>query len=195
MRWRLYIFVLVLCAVSLVGCRPRGILSSHEMRMLMEDLHKTDALLQIYGLQYGNEEARQIYYAQVLEKHGITQAQFDSSLVWYTAHPQLFDKIYPKVLADLREEERVFLLEHESELNLTPMAMTDSLAQQPKPRFCKADLDSVLWVTQHGYIHTWNERPLVQDTVNQFFPQIGVLGGGVVDSLQPRIRLAEVADN
>ena len=64
----------------------------------MVDLHKTDAILQLNGMAYGHEEEKAIYYSIVLSKHGITQAQFDSSLVWYTAHPQLFDKIYPRVL-------------------------------------------------------------------------------------------------
>ena len=66
----------------------------------MIDLHKTDALLQVCGMQYGHDEEEDMYYAAILAKHSITQAQFDSSLVWYTKHPQLFDKIYPKVLKE-----------------------------------------------------------------------------------------------
>ena len=74
------------------------------MRSLLVDLHKTDGMLQVNGWQISNDEVRDIYYAQVLEKHGTTQAQFDSSLVWYTAHPQFFNKIYPKVLKELEAE-------------------------------------------------------------------------------------------
>ena len=63
------------------------------MRSVLVDLHTTDALLQMSGKQFLAAEEKSLYYAQVLETHGITQAQFDSSIVWYTAHPQLFDKI------------------------------------------------------------------------------------------------------
>ena len=98
--------IFVLCLLSLLlcltGCRPKGILHSWEMRRVLVDLHKTDALLQVTGKMQSPTEVKSIYYAQVLDKHGITQAQFDSSLVWYTAHPQIFDKIYPKVLNDLK---------------------------------------------------------------------------------------------
>ena len=66
---------------------------SGKMRDVLVDLHKTDALLQMAGQQNIPIEEKNLYYAQVLKKHGITQAQFDSSIVWYTAHPQLFDKI------------------------------------------------------------------------------------------------------
>jgi hypothetical protein len=85
------------------------------MRKVLVDLHKTDALIQITGLQYGHDEALNIYYAQVLEKHGITQSQFDSSIVWYTAHPVFFDKIYPKVQADLKAEHDAFLEQYADE--------------------------------------------------------------------------------
>jgi len=149
----------------------------------MVDLHKTDALLQVAGVGHGYEEARMIYYAQVLERHGTTQAEFDSSLVWYTAHPQLFDKIYPKVMKELKAEEDAFLALHEAELNLAEkgeglqvtgdgIPVTGDGLQEERP-FTRTDLDSVLWVTQHGYPHSWN--PLVHDLVDELFPQIGVL--------------------
>jgi len=159
----------VLCTVLFTGCRPEGILHSGEMRDVLIDLHKADAMIQVSGLQYGHDEALTIYYAQVLEKHGITQAQFDSSLVWYTAHPLLFDKIYPKVQAKLKAEQDAFQKTYAAELNLEPQV----IEVRQTVEFTKADLDSVLWVTQHGYPTTWT--PLVHDLEYQFFPQIGVL--------------------
>lgn len=154
----------------MTGCRPKGILHSGEMRRVLADLHKTDALVQSLGLQYGHDEALNIYYAQVLEKHGITQAQFDSSLVWYTAHPVLFDKIYPKVQADLKAEHEAFKIEYAKELNYTPVQRE---GRGDLRNITIAQKDSILWVTQHGYPNTWN--PLVHNLKDQLFPQIGVL--------------------
>ena len=169
-------YILILCLLSFVlyltGCRPKGILHSWEMREVLVDLHKTDALLTISKVGIANTEPRAIYYAQVLEKHGITQAEFDSSLVWYTAHPQLFDKIYPKVLKELKAQEETFIALHEAELHLVPDEEVSGEGLEVS-EFTHAQLDSVLWVTQHGYPHSWN--PLVHDLVDQFFPQIGVL--------------------
>jgi len=143
----------------MVSCRPGGILSSREMRDVMVDLHKTDALLQTASVPYNNLEVRAIYYAQVLEKHGITQAEFDSSLVWYTAHPQLFDKIYPKVLKQLHAEEDAFLALHEAELGVMPAAGTEPSA------YSREQLDSIVNVTLHGYPVQWCERPSPAVTV------------------------------
>ena len=141
------------------------------MRSLLYDLHRTDALLQVSGKHYESDEVRDLYYAGVLEKHGVTQAQFDSSLVWYTAHPQLFDKIYPKVIVRLREDEQQFELLHAEEL--TNGGIVNNTPVNDIPAYTQAQLDSTLWVTLHGYPSTW--QPLVHNLENQLFPQIGVL--------------------
>lgn len=185
-RPNLYILVIFSLLLCLTGCRPKGILHSWEMRKLLVDLHKTDALLQINGLYNASSEDKGLYYAQVLEKHGVTQAEFDSSLVWYTAHPQLFDKIYPKVLNDLKAEEELFVAQNKDALHLTPEPANEIPEQI---EFTQADLDSVKWIMMHGYPSSWQPMPLVHDFENEFFPQIGVLRGGVVDTLQSRVDL------
>ena len=162
----------IVLALCLIGCRPKGILHSWEMRALLYDLHRTDALLQISGKQYESDEVRNLYYGAVLEKHGVTQAQFDSSLVWYTAHPQLFDKIYPKVVLRLRADEVQFDFLHAAELADNGSAV-NGLEVSDAPVYTQAQLDSTLWVTLHGYPSSW--QPLVHNLENQLFPQIGVL--------------------
>lgn len=155
----------------LVSCRPKGILHSWEMRRVMVDLHKTDAILQLNGMAYGHEEEKAIYYSIVLSKHGITQAQFDSSLVWYTAHPQLFDKIYPRVLNDLKAEEDQFIAMHEAELNALPAPIEETAPELPTPTFTPAQLDSVFWVIRNGYPSSWNIRPDAQTLHIPFLPE------------------------
>lgn len=153
------IVVLALCAIMILlsGCRPKGILHSREMRRIIIDLHKTDALLYEKGIHNHEREAKAIYYAQVMEKHGTTQAQFDSSLVWYTAHPALFDKIYPKVLKELKAEETAFL-EVYPEFGMHNGSNTEDPQMAEEPRtFMRSDLDSILWVTRNGHCNSWNE--------------------------------------
>lgn len=101
----------VLCTSS---CRPRGVLSSRQMREVLYDLHYTEAVLQVSGYNYGHDEAVSRYYYETLRRHDITQAQFDSSLVWYTDHPERFNKIYPKVLVMLEEQGKLTDAENET---------------------------------------------------------------------------------
>ena len=164
------ICILFILAVILTGCRPRGVLSSHQMREVLVDLHKTEALMQVHNMTRGHYEDRDYYYAQVLEQHHITQAQFDSSLVWYTAHPQLFDKIYPKVIAQLESEKETFIAQHEKDLQLTPIGKR---LKSTKPTLTDEQIDSIHWVIMHGMPTLWNPMPkeiLMQDSINQLLP-------------------------
>ena len=99
---RLFIILCVLLAI--VGCRPRGVLSNREMRDVLYDLHRVDGAIQVAGYNYSHDQEVAGYYKNVLDKHGITQAEFDSSLVWFTDNPQIFNKIYPKVIARLESD-------------------------------------------------------------------------------------------
>ena len=92
----------MLLCVAMLGCRPRGILSNKEMRDVLYDLHRVDGAVQVAGYSYGQTQEVAAYYKSVLDKHGVTQAQFDSSLVWFTDNPQIFNKIYPKVIDRLQ---------------------------------------------------------------------------------------------
>ena len=102
MRKKCFIILCVLLAV--VGCRPRGVLSNKEMRDVLYDLHRVDGALQVAGYNYGHNQELAAYYKTVLDEHGVTQAEFDSSLVWFTDNPQIFNKIYPKVIARLQSD-------------------------------------------------------------------------------------------
>ena len=93
----------MLC-VAMMGCRPHNVLSNREMRDLLYDLHRVDGAMQVAGYNYGHNEELASYYQSVLNKHGVTQAQFDSSLVWYTDNPQIFNKIYPHVIERLQAD-------------------------------------------------------------------------------------------
>jgi hypothetical protein len=103
--------IILLCVVvAFVGCRPRGVLSNSEMRSILYDLHRADGAIQIAGHHYAHDQEVAGYYKNILDKHGVTQAEFDSSLVWYTNNPQIFNKIYPKVIERLEadyEKEKV----------------------------------------------------------------------------------------
>jgi hypothetical protein len=95
------IFILLIIFAVAVGCRPKGVLSNKKMRDVLYDLHRADAAIQVAGYNYAHDQEVAAYYKNVLDKHGITQAEFDSSLVWYTDNPQIFNKIYPKVIERL----------------------------------------------------------------------------------------------
>lgn len=94
----------VCCSLLLTGCRPDGILSDDRMVDVLYDLHRAEAILQLSDYGYGHDDAVAKYNHEVLARHGVTQAQFDSSVVWYTQNPITYSHIYPRVMARIDRE-------------------------------------------------------------------------------------------
>ena len=145
---------MLLVCVAMISCRPRGVLSNREMRDVLYDLHRADGAIQVAGYNYSHDQEVAGYYKNVLDKHGITQAQFDSSLVWFTDNPQIFNKIYPKVLerleADYDREKQIREAKRDQRLaknKLKPLA-SDVAMQQIRE---KLDL------CQKGYENPWKD--------------------------------------
>ena len=53
---------------------------------------------------YSESYKRVLYIESVYRKHGITQADFDTSMVWYARHPDALTKVYEKVNQRLKAE-------------------------------------------------------------------------------------------
>lgn len=103
-------FVLLLFVFFvLAACenRPEGVLNKEEMADFLTDLHKLEGSLNA-NLQTNVNNQQDIYYYNALfKKHGITQAIFDSSLVFYTENPEKFEDIYLNVIKQLTEHDSI----------------------------------------------------------------------------------------
>jgi hypothetical protein len=73
------------------------------MTALLTDMHKLEGTLDANGISSSQFQLKSKYFNSVLEKYGITQAQFDSSVVWYTKNPKEYDDIYTDVMINLND--------------------------------------------------------------------------------------------
>lgn len=106
-------FIVITCTV--ISCKPQvpsEYLSEKEMEDYLYDYH----LAQAMANQSGNPEKNVVAYeSAVLKKHGLTRAEVDSSLVYYSRHTQLLHDIYER-LAERLKDEAVAMGESESNL-------------------------------------------------------------------------------
>ena len=83
---------LALVCFSFMGCkpkRPNGILSEGKMEKVMVDYHLAQGMAE--AANEGDLEATRYKYIQaVFKKHHITDAEFDSSLVYYFENSEKF---------------------------------------------------------------------------------------------------------
>jgi hypothetical protein len=98
---RFIILTGIIFILSACEGRPKGVLNESKMANVLTEMHKTDATMNEKGLTYGRYYEKAPYYSFILKKYNITQAQFDSSLVWYSKNPRVFSNIYDKVLVNL----------------------------------------------------------------------------------------------
>ena len=66
-------------------------------------MHKLEGTLDAKGITSSQFQLKSNYFNSVLEKYGITQAQFDSSVVWYSKNPKEYDDIYTNVITNLTD--------------------------------------------------------------------------------------------
>ncbi len=101
---------LALACFLLLGCkpeRPKGILSEGKMEKVLVDYHLAQGMAE--AADGGDIEAARYKYIQaVFQKHNITEAQFDSSLVYYFENSEKFFEIYKNVSLKVRAQAEKF---------------------------------------------------------------------------------------
>ena len=155
-----FIGILLMSTLALSSCRGDGVLSSHKMVVVLTDLHRMDGMLQVKNYKYGADTDEAAYYDAVLNKHNVTRAEFDSSLVWYTQHPQRFNKLYPRVISRLEAEHALF--EDES-------AQQKAFREKRREHFELFTYELAIHSVQHGYPLTDYHLPPI-DTLDVTIP-------------------------
>lgn len=110
MRINASFLCLTLACFVLMGCkpkRPKGILSESKMEKVMVDYHLAQGMAE--AAESGDVEAARYKYIQaVFRKHNITEAAFDSSLVYYFENSEKFLEIYKNVSLKVQAQAEKF---------------------------------------------------------------------------------------
>lgn len=88
----------------LIGCSstPKGVFSEGDMEDILYDYYQAKAMGT--NLPISEQYKASLYIQSVFRKYNTTEADFDSSLVWYTSHPDVFLRVYKKVDERLSDE-------------------------------------------------------------------------------------------
>lgn len=96
--------VVVLGILFLAGCKPSvpsKYIQPNEMEDILYDFYITKAMAN-NGRDFNYD--RSLYYQATLKKHGVSEAEFDSSLVYYYTHAERLSKIYQGLSNRLENE-------------------------------------------------------------------------------------------
>lgn len=101
-------FLLIMLGVLAVSCRrtPSGVLSKKEMSRLLADMHVAESVVDLNQGEYQSDSMKRVLKESVLEHHGVTQEDLDTSLVWYGQHLDMYIKVYDDVIDILEKRNR-----------------------------------------------------------------------------------------
>ena len=99
------IAILILLVILTVACRrdpmPRNAIPREQYINVMVDVHIAEALYRDrFRLRMDTLRSSPLYLS-VLEKHGVSENQMTTTLLYYSRHPREYDKIYAEVLSKL----------------------------------------------------------------------------------------------
>lgn len=92
------LFVCVACQNAL-----NAPVSEEKLINVLYDIHTAEALLESES-QNMRDSMTKKYYAQIYQKHGISQVDFDSTMAIYTRNPTQLDTVYNRVLRIVKAE-------------------------------------------------------------------------------------------
>lgn len=88
--------LLLILAVS--ACkeeRPDYVISEQRLESFLYDYHMANAILS--GMDHPSANQREAFYDHVLEKHNLTKEEFDTSMTWYSLHPDVMQDMYLRI--------------------------------------------------------------------------------------------------
>ncbi len=106
-----HIFILLLLiAVGLSACdkAPDGIIKESKMEDLLVDLYKAEAYIENHPEEFNTDSSKLVLKQAVYNKYHITQADYDTSLVWYAHNIETYDKVYHEVINRLTDEQKKY---------------------------------------------------------------------------------------
>ncbi len=95
LKWWCEVCKIVCGVILFVACKPgvpSGLIQPSELEDLLYDYHVAQAMAEMErdSVNYKRYE----YVQSVFIKHGVSEAEFDSTMIWYSAHANYLNDIY-----------------------------------------------------------------------------------------------------
>lgn len=144
-HWLTILSLALLSFLGSCGSKPDMVIDEDDMIDLLADLHKSEAIIEMNPTKFKSDSVKAVVRQSIFKKHGITQEEYDSSVVWYGHNVRNYIKVYDGVIAKLDDEE--FQL---SNIDNPHRKMTKRVKKQYPSTGDSADI----WTKEHSWILT-----------------------------------------
>ena len=110
-RKQVLFFLFACTALAIISCSkpkvviPEGVLSEKEMIPVLVDIHIAQAATSLYSPQDSERYGMNELLPYILSIHHIEQVKYDSSISFYTRHPEIMQKMYDEVINELSKKQ------------------------------------------------------------------------------------------
>lgn len=91
---RLLIIVALVLMFASCDRTPDHVIKQKEMAALLADIHKGEGVIDLQSSHYRNDSAKKVLKQSIFISHGVTQEDFDTSLVWYGHNMDSYKDVY-----------------------------------------------------------------------------------------------------
>jgi len=97
---------LLVAAIGLLACdrAPKGVIGESKMTNLQIDLLLAESYIENHPNEFPDDSTRQTLKQSIFKKHHVSQALYDSSLVWYAHNMEVYTKVYDNALSKLEQQ-------------------------------------------------------------------------------------------
>ena len=126
---RIYGVVLLAALVVSFSKMPDGILSEKKMKDVLVDMQIAEAMIGADAKAYESDAEKDALYQSVFRKHKITQADYDSSLIWYGRNLDVYMQVYDRVLTEINDRQKAL---GDVQATAAPVSKRDSVDIWPR---------------------------------------------------------------
>lgn len=102
----------ILCLATTSSCKKKDVLPEDKMVAVLKDLYLTESVYDVKYRDFTSDNKKMALFNSVLEKHNITQAELNSSLMWYSDNPEQFIRVNDSVISMMRQSIQSLDLEY-----------------------------------------------------------------------------------
>jgi len=102
---------IVIVMMAVISCSkpkpeiPKGVLTQKEMVPVLVDIHIAQAATGLYNAGDTSLFKMNDYLPYILSIHHIDKAVYDSSVSFYTLHPEIMEQLYDEVINELSKKQ------------------------------------------------------------------------------------------
>lgn len=161
-RLVLYVFILLLVSCGKV---PSYVIDLDDMAAVLADIHVGESVIELNRKDYRTDSLRMLMKQSILDRHGVTPQQFDTSMWWYSHNISQYIELYDKTINNLErriaETGNRIAAENVSlagdSVDVWPSARTISFGRRSPSQYITFSLGADdNW--EHGDYYTWRGK-------------------------------------